>query len=153
MVGKFFRESYHLILFVVYVLLANLILRSMRYSDEFVIAYSTIGLSLLGAGILSIPTIVSFIKTKGHKKIIVRNLIFGVICLVLSLSRLWVYTVLARLSISPFLLSLSTPIFLENVLPFCAGLYFVRSLSMSTSNGGAKHLPAANEKQECLPHK
>ena len=137
MIGKFFKETYHLILFVGYVLLANLILRSnaIRSLDEFGIAYSTIGLSLLGAGILSIPSIVNLITIKGLKKIILRNLFFGIICLLLSLSRLWVYTVLARLSISPFILSLSTPVFLESLLPFCAGLFFVKSLSITKANG------------------
>lgn len=141
MIAKSLKNTYYLILFIVYVFIANIIyyyvMENSMQLGQFMLTYTAIGLSLLGAGILSLPTIVQNIKGKGAKKLVIRNLVFGTVCLVLSLSRILVFTLLSRMGIGILLMSLAVPVYLEILLPFCAGLFFANSITTNVSKDGS----------------
>lgn len=140
MLGRCLKSG-HLILFAGYVLLANLLYNYVRddfmranfrndlMGGPFAITWEGIGLSLLGGILFCLPAILGICRAKGRVKVAVWNLAFGAVCLILALSRIWVFTVLARVPLSDFLAALASPVFLELLMPFCAVLLFVQAFS------------------------
>ena len=95
-----------------------------------------ITLSFIGALILAAPDIIHNFNAEGNVVLIKRNLVFACLCLLLSFSRILVFTLLSKMRLSMFLISLGNSDFVEYVLSFCAGMYFVKSWEPTIKEGG-----------------
>ena len=103
----FFRRSWHLIVFVVYLLFASGMLHwwlqdsfddAARYYHFLLRAWMPYLLAVLlcfvGGAILSLPSLITALRAKQGRTLVVRQMVFGLVCLAVALSRLWVTMVM-----------------------------------------------------------
>lgn len=134
------KRNYHLYLFIVYILLANLLLyalqagRSLLFHPNLAM-FLRVALSFLGGVLLSLPALMQALRA-GRRVLRTGRLLFAGVCLLLALSRLLLYTAFSRAPLNPLLLSLGSP-FLEAVCGLCAGAYLAKAWEPAQGDQGS----------------
>lgn len=124
------KRAYHLYLFIVYILFANLLLYTLEAGRGLLFRpnlamFLRVALSFLGGLLLSLPALMQVLRA-GRRVLRTGRLVFAGACLLLALSRLLLYTAFAWPPLNPLLLSLGSP-FLEAVCGLCAGAYLAKA--------------------------
>lgn len=134
------RKNIVSIVFIVYVVIINTIFYE-KFNDSLKVypnltqimldTFIIVVLSFSAAIIFSLNKIIDFfMEGSGKLYFSYQNFIFFIICIFISLMKIWIFTIFSHLQIPNFL----DFYFLEVLLAFAAGLFFIKTFQKRKDN-------------------